>query len=825
MVDKSRAQRARTLGLKLLSSAVASCFAASAFGNPAGPSVAAGGASFAVSGNALTVTNTPGAIINWQQFSIARDEITRFIQQNAASGVLNRVITQDPSVILGTLSSNGRVFLINANGITFGAGAVIDVAGFSASTLNLSDADWIAGRLRFSGSGAEGKLTNAGTIKTIEGGHVYLIAPAVENQAGAVITSPKGEIVIAAGKTVELVNALTPDLRVEFTAPENQAVNAGEVVAASGRVGIYGTLIKNSGIVSASRAEIGDGGKIVLRAVKDVTLDATSRLVASGAKGGTVTVQGETGTLLAQGVIEARGEEEIGGEIQLLAKNVGLVGSASVDASGNRGGGAVLVGGDYQGKNPEAPNADRTYVGPDVVIKANALTEGDGGKVVVWADEWTKYHGSIEAKGGGQGGNGGFVEVSGKEALRFDGRVDVAAANGSAGTVLLDPRDITIVKDATGGNDTEVSNSPPAASYDGSVLFGDGSSTADFTISENAVEALTGSIVLQATRDVKVGASTQSADLLTGGLTLLNQGPSERVVLQAGRHVEINSPLVTNGAPIWLEADSPHVNGYTGTPPPDSGADGAGAVRINADVRSFDTDSGTGGRITLLAGTTTSGGAIGGGFELNGIVNAGAGGIDVALTREATGSLSFFIGASGQAQFTSTDTGQLLSTGQLRIGEAITAGTDGLGTNSVTIRVDNLAVGTSAGGPVTLDSSAGSSVVFTAGTGGISIDRALTTDQATTITTDGALTINAPLTASGNSLTIEAASVSGTDNISGTFTCTGNGCPSTFTKTWDGEGGNLDWFTAAPCAFELPIPLFGFRSAPLVKGVCDIGFA
>src|SRR5262249_47485577 len=145
--------------------------------------------------------------------------------------VLNRVIGQNPSLILGQLSSNGRVFLINPSGIAFGQGAVIDVAGFAASTLNISDPDWLSGRMRFMGTGAEGKITNAGTIKTAEGGHVYLVAPNVENTG--VITSPKGEVVIAAGRTVELVNARTPDLRVEITAPEGQAVNAGEIVAAS----------------------------------------------------------------------------------------------------------------------------------------------------------------------------------------------------------------------------------------------------------------------------------------------------------------------------------------------------------------------------------------------------------------------------------------------------------------------------------------------------------------------------------------------------------------------------------------------------------------
>src|SRR3954465_9361727 len=298
------ASKGRSFKQRALAMAVASCYLGSAHANPTGESVASGNASFARSGSSLTVTNTPGAIINWQQFSIQQNEVTRFIQQNASSAVLNRVTTQNPSVILGTLTSNGRVFLINPSGIAFGQGSIINVAGLAASTLNISEADFTAGRLRFVGTGTEGALTNAGTITTPEGGHVYLIAPNVQNQAGAVITSPKGEVVIAAGNTVELVNAQTPDVRVEYTAPANEAVNAGDIVAASGRIGVYGTLIKNSGVVSASAATLGDGGKIVFRAVKDVTLDSTSRLEASGAKGGTVTVQSDTGTLLAQGVAE-----------------------------------------------------------------------------------------------------------------------------------------------------------------------------------------------------------------------------------------------------------------------------------------------------------------------------------------------------------------------------------------------------------------------------------------------------------------------------------------------------------------------------------------
>ena len=150
-----------------------------ALANPTGPTVANGQASFAQQGSQLNVTNSPGAIINWQGFSINANETTRFIQQNAASSVLNRVTGQDPSVILGALQSNGRVFLINPSGIVFGQGARIDVAGLVASTLNISDQDFLANKLNFTGGALAGALKNKGAITTPSGGSVYLIAPNV----------------------------------------------------------------------------------------------------------------------------------------------------------------------------------------------------------------------------------------------------------------------------------------------------------------------------------------------------------------------------------------------------------------------------------------------------------------------------------------------------------------------------------------------------------------------------------------------------------------------------------------------------------------------
>ncbi|MGH8688446.1 MAG: beta strand repeat-containing protein [Burkholderiales bacterium] len=492
-------QALRIFQRPLLGVAVALCFAApGARANPSGPTVANGAASFAASGSKLTVTNTPGAIINWQQFSIQANEVTRFVQQNAASAVLNRVLGGNPSAILGTLSSNGRVYLINASGITIGAGARIDVAGFAASTLGLSDADFIAGRNRFAGTGQEGALSNAGRITTPEGGFVYLVAPKVENGKDAVITSPGGTVTIAAGRTVELVNSREPDVRVEYTAG-GEAVNAGAIVAASGSVGIYGTLVRSSGLVSASRAVAGDGGSIVFKSAGDTLLEAGSRTEAVGDKGGSV---------------------------QVLGDHVGVLDGASIDASGDAAGGTVLVGGDLHGANAAVQNATRTYFGAGATIRADG-----GGKVVVWSDDITRAYGTISAKGG-------FVEVSGANLLDFAARVDAA-------TILLDPQDITIQN--TGG-----ASNAQVGGADTSILFADGTPPANtnYTLNDETLEALTGNIVLQAQRDLTINAG-----LSGGGLVLTNAG--QGITLQAGRNITIGSPIVTQGGAIQLEADSP----------------------------------------------------------------------------------------------------------------------------------------------------------------------------------------------------------------------------------------------------------------------------
>src|SRR5574340_70660 len=307
--------------------------------NPIGPTVVNGQASFATAGNLLTVTHTPGTIINWQGFSIGANEITRFAQQSASSAVLNRVISNNPSSILGALQSNGRVFLVNPNGIVFGAGATINVAGLVATTLNMSNADFLAGRHNFTQVPGAQNISNAGSLTAQEnglsGGQIYLIAPTVANTG--VITAPNGEILLAAGHSVELVDSSNPNLRVNITAPAGDATNVGQLVASSGSLGLFGTVVRNSGQVSADSATL-QGGKIVFKASQRV--EAGGTISAQGAGGGEIKLLADmqNGTVNISGTLDASAPVSgNGGFIDTSAAHVQVADTARITASAANG--------------------------------------------------------------------------------------------------------------------------------------------------------------------------------------------------------------------------------------------------------------------------------------------------------------------------------------------------------------------------------------------------------------------------------------------------------------------------------------------------------
>ncbi|MDX1669869.1 MAG: filamentous hemagglutinin N-terminal domain-containing protein, partial [Limnobacter sp.] len=425
----------------LLAAGIGLVLSGNSWANPSGLAVVAGQASAKAIGNLLEVTNSPGAVLNWQQFNIGQQETTRFIQENAASHVVNRVTGGDISQILGSLQSNGQVFLINPAGIVFGQGAQVNTAGLLATTLTISNDQINQGALQFSAGDQAGAIKNHGNLTTHSGGSVILLAPQIENSG---LIHADGEVLLAAGHEVTIVDLKHPTLGLQVKVKEGeQAVNLNHIVGQN--VSVFSSLLENTGVVEATGATVGQGGVIQFRGEQSVQLTDTSVLTVSSGQAGRVEVSAPSGHVMVGGQVRADSAESVGGEVVLTGQKVAVIDGARVSADGQAGGGSVSVGGGWQGANPAIQNAKVTVVQKQAKVSANALGHGDGGEVVAWADQLTSVSSTIEAKGGAAGGNGGRVETSAKGRLLDVTPADTSAPKGKAGEWLLDPANIVVL--------------------------------------------------------------------------------------------------------------------------------------------------------------------------------------------------------------------------------------------------------------------------------------------------------------------------------------------------------------------------------------------
>jgi filamentous hemagglutinin family protein len=293
-----------------------------------------------------------------------------------------------------------------------------------------------------------------GTLGVLGNANLYLLNP------NGIIFGPNAKLDIRGSFVASAAGGVNFSDRTFFGADRSQTT---PLLTMAVPVGLqYGTQ-QAGNISNAGNLAVGQGQKLAL-------------------VGGTVTSSGQ---LTAPG-----------GTVHLLGNRVGLLDNARVDVSGETVGGTVLIGGDFQGKG-EVPNAARTFVSPGTTINADALTNGDGGRVIVWADEVTGFYGNINARGGANSGNGGFVEVSGKQNLIFDGTINLSAVNGSFGNLLLDPTNITIVNGVDGTDNAQVAG-------DAQIFAGE--NPPDTTISEATLESLsaTANIILEATKNITI---------------------------------------------------------------------------------------------------------------------------------------------------------------------------------------------------------------------------------------------------------------------------------------------------------------------------------
>ncbi len=237
---------------------------------PTGAQTVSGAATVKQNGSTLTVTQTSEkAVTNWQSFNIGAGKTVNFVQPSASSVSLNRVIGNDVSVIQGALNANGKVFLLNPNGVLFTASAQVNVGGIVASTLRMSTEDFLAGRYTFEGAGS-GAVVNQGNITVAKGGFVGLIAAKVTNTGN--IVAPEGSVLAGAGNRVTLDLGGPIKIKVEQGVLD-ALIEQGGVIRADGglvyltakAVGeVTSTVINHTGITEAKTLSAGKDGKIYL---------------------------------------------------------------------------------------------------------------------------------------------------------------------------------------------------------------------------------------------------------------------------------------------------------------------------------------------------------------------------------------------------------------------------------------------------------------------------------------------------------------------------------------------------------------------------------
>jgi filamentous hemagglutinin family protein len=459
---------------------------------------------------------------SFQQFGLNSGEIANFLSNPQIQNILGRVVGGDASVINGLIQvtgGNSNLFLMNPAGIIVGQNASLNVpASFTLTTANGIG----FGEGWFSAVGSNnyqalvgnpngfaftmsqpGSIVNAANLTVSEGENLSLIGGTVINTGS--LSAPGGTINIAAVPEDNLVR-LTQEgmvLSLEFE-PITDNINQ---------------LPTAAGLSPLDLPKLLTGGNATSATGVTVSADGTVSLTGSG-----IAIPTNRGVAVASGAVDVSGN--IGGRVNVLGDKVAVI-SANINASGTNGGGTVLIGGDYRGEG-KVPNAESTLVSRDSVINANALSTGNPGMVIVWADDTTRFYGNITARGNVESSVGSFVEVSGKGKLVYDGLVDLRSPNGNWGTLLLDPASL-IISDAVAPDDYNIATPTTDPT------------TQQLNVNRLVTALNTANVNLQATNDITVNstvnASANTAPAGQGNLTFTTPTVhlNAPIILQAGR--------------------------------------------------------------------------------------------------------------------------------------------------------------------------------------------------------------------------------------------------------------------------------------------------
>jgi filamentous hemagglutinin family protein len=526
---------------------------------PQGGSVAGGSATIAAPANdGLTITQTSStAVINWTSFSIGQPNTVTFVQPGSSSAILNRVTGNTPSTIAGSLRANGQVYLVNPNGIAITPGGTVNVGGgFVASTLGISDSDFLSGKRAFTGNGSSAAVSNAGEINVGRGGYVALLGGTVSN-AGR-INVPLGKVGLGSGESITL--DLAGDGFMQVAVPTAAVAGnqkslidvSGRISAAGGSIELKAATVKQairdavnvSGTLSA-RSVSGRSGAIVLGGGGNVAvagrLDVSAGKKAKAANGGTIAITGYNVKVADKANIRATSNTADGGAITITGPTV-LIGAAALDASGVTGGGTILIGGGLQGGGALA-HSETVAVASGATLKANATANGNGGTIVVWSDGATSVRGLLTAVGTGQG-NGGTIETSGHQLDVTGIAVNASAPHGAAGTWLLDPYDLTV------SNATTTATQSPTGTWTSSS----GGSIVLNTDVDTALNAGT-NVVLQTSSTVGAGLGDVNVN------AAIAWSANTTLTLTASNNVNINANITATGDAAGLIINPNTANG------------------------------------------------------------------------------------------------------------------------------------------------------------------------------------------------------------------------------------------------------------------------
>jgi len=391
---------------------------------------------FLITGGTVSSSGT-NLFHSFRQFNLGTDQTANFVTSPQIQNILSRIQGNNPSVINGIIQvsgSNANLFLINPAGIIFGNNARLNVpASFTATTatsLGFGNNIWLQplgnNYAVLNGSPQEflfsnaspGSIVNTGNLSLTPGQSLNLLGGAVLNAGN--LTTSGGNITLLAVPGTSLVRISQPgsllSLEIDTTRLTPGTItplSLPQLLTGQERQEVTGINIRDRRWRVAGEAIPLRWGSAIIAGGVDV----------SGALGGNVRVLGDRAVLV----------------------------NSQINASGTNGGGNVLIGGDYQGGGT-TPTASRTFIDRRSVINADSLLSGNGGRVIVWANQLTAFYGTINARGAIEAptapvflANGGFVEVSGRESLIYRGRVDLSAPYGNFGTLVLDPKDIRIL--------------------------------------------------------------------------------------------------------------------------------------------------------------------------------------------------------------------------------------------------------------------------------------------------------------------------------------------------------------------------------------------